>query len=149
MAPSKRDQNLLAQQELDLKRYRDALARNAIAGQTVDDQEKLVLQTRGTVKNDQGVVRGTIEVQLDYCHITSPISGQVGLRLVDPGNVVQAGRHHHITGGDHTKLEPITVIFTAAGGQPGRGPDPAAQPGDIAGRGRWTAPRNTGSGPER
>ncbi len=104
-----RDQNLLAQQELDLKRYRDALARNAIAGQTVDDQEKLVLQTRGTVKNDQGVVQYD-QVQLDYCHITSPISGQVGLRLVDPGNVVQAAGTTTLA--VITQLEPITVIFT-------------------------------------
>jgi multidrug efflux system membrane fusion protein len=104
-----RDQNLLAQQELDLKRYRDALARNAIAEQTVADQEKLVLQTRGTVKNDQGVVQYD-QVQLDYCHITSPITGQVGLRLVDPGNVVQAGGTTTLA--VITQLEPITVIFT-------------------------------------
>jgi membrane fusion protein, multidrug efflux system len=104
-----RDQNLLAQQELDLKRYRDALARNAIAEQTVADQEKLVLQTRGTIKNDQGVVQYD-QVQLDYCHITSPITGQVGLRLVDPGNVVQAGGTTTLA--VITQLEPITVIFT-------------------------------------
>ncbi len=104
-----RDQNLLAQQELDLKRYQEALARNAIASQTVDDQEKLVLQTRGTVKNDQGVVQYD-QVQLDYCHITSPITGQVGLRLVDPGNVVQASGTTTLA--VITQLEPITVIFT-------------------------------------
>jgi multidrug efflux system membrane fusion protein len=104
-----RDQNLLAQQELDLKRYRDALARNAIAEQTVADQEKLVLQTHGTVKNDEGVVQYD-QVQLDYCHITSPISGQVGLRLVDPGNVVQAAGTTTLA--VITQLEPITVIFT-------------------------------------
>jgi multidrug efflux system membrane fusion protein len=104
-----RDQNLLAQQELDLKRYRDALARNAIAEQTVADQEKLVLQTRGTVKNDEGVVQYD-QVQLDYCHISSPISGQVGLRLVDPGNVVQAAGTTTLA--VITQLEPITVIFT-------------------------------------
>ncbi len=104
-----RDESLLAQQELDLKRYRDALARNAIAGQTVDDQEKLVLQTRGTVKNDRGVVEYD-QVQLDYCHITAPITGEVGLRLVDPGNVVQAGGTTTLA--VITQLEPITVVFT-------------------------------------
>ncbi|HTY51060.1 MAG TPA: efflux RND transporter periplasmic adaptor subunit [Steroidobacteraceae bacterium] len=104
-----RDQNLLAQQEMDLKRYRDALARNAIAEQTVDDQQKLVLQTRGTVKNDRGVVDYD-QVQLDYCHITSPITGEVGLRLVDPGNVVQAGGSTTLA--VVTQLEPITVVFT-------------------------------------
>ena len=104
-----RDQNVLAQAQMDLERYRAALARNAIAAQTVADQEKLVLQDQGTVKNDQGSVQYD-QVQLDYCHITAPISGQVGLRLIDPGNVVQS------TGATTlavvTQLQPITVIFT-------------------------------------
>jgi multidrug efflux system membrane fusion protein len=104
-----RDQNVLAQAQMDLERYRAALARNAIASQTVADQEKLVLQEQGTVKNDQGSVQFD-QLQLDYCHITAPISGQVGLRLIDPGNVVQS------TGGTTlaviTQLQPITVIFT-------------------------------------
>jgi multidrug efflux system membrane fusion protein len=106
-----RDQNLLAQAQMDLTRYRAALARNAIAAQTVEDQQKLVLQDEGTVKNDQGSVQYD-QLQLDYCHITAPISGQVGLRLIDPGNVVQS------TGGTTlvviTQLQPITVIFTLA-----------------------------------
>ena len=84
-----RDENLLAQAKMDLERYRAALARNAIAKQIVDDQEKLVLQDEGSVKNDQGVVQFD-QVQVEYCHITAPITGRVGLRLVDPGNVVQS-----------------------------------------------------------
>ena len=94
-----RDENLLAQAEMDLERYRAALARNAIAEQIEADQEKLVLQDRGIVKNDQGTVQYD-QLQVDYCHITSPINGRVGLRLVDPGNMVQAtgtmtlGRRH-------------------------------------------------------
>ena len=104
-----RDQNVLAQAQLDLERYRAALARNAIAEQIVADQEKLVLQDQGTVKNDEGTVQYD-QVQVDYCHITAPISGQMGLRLVDPGNVVQS------TGSTTlaviTQLQPITVIFT-------------------------------------
>ena len=84
-----RDENLLAQAQMDLERYRDAWARKAIAKQILDDQEKLVLQDEGTVKNDQGTVQYD-QVQVDFCHITAPIAGQVGLRLVDPGNVVQS-----------------------------------------------------------
>jgi multidrug efflux system membrane fusion protein len=104
-----RDQNILAQAQMDLERYRTAWARNAIAKQILDDQEKLVLQDQGTVKNDQGTVQFD-QIQVDYCHITAPIAGRVGLRLVDPGNVVQA------SGGTTlaviTQLDPITVIFT-------------------------------------
>ena len=104
-----RDQNLLAQAQMDLERYRAAWARNAIAKQTLDDQEKLVLQYEGTVKNDQGTVQFD-QIQVDYCHITAPIAGRVGLRLVDPGNVVQSGGN--VTLAVITQLEPITVIFT-------------------------------------
>ena len=75
----------------------------------LDDQEKLVLQDNGTVKNDQGMVEFD-EVQVDFCHITAPIAGRVGLRLVDPGNVVQSAGT--VTLAVITQLEPITVIFT-------------------------------------
>ena len=104
-----RDQNLLAQAQMDLERYRAAWARNAIAEQLLDDQEKLVQQDEGTVKNDQGTVQYD-QIQVDYCHITAPIAGRVGLRLVDPGNVVQSAAS--VTLALITQLEPITVIFT-------------------------------------
>jgi multidrug efflux system membrane fusion protein len=104
-----RDQNLLAQAQMDLSRYRDAWARNAIAKQILDDQEKLVLQDEGTVKNDQGTVQFD-QIQVDFCHITAPIAGRVGLRLVDPGNVVQSAGT--VTLAVITQLEPITVVFT-------------------------------------
>jgi multidrug efflux system membrane fusion protein len=104
-----RDQNVLAQAQMDLERYRAAWARNAIAKQTLDDQEKLVLQYEGAVKNDQGTVQFN-QIQVDYCHITAPIAGRVGLRLVDPGNVVQSDGS--VTLAVITQLEPITVIFT-------------------------------------
>jgi multidrug efflux system membrane fusion protein len=104
-----RDQAILAQGLMDRDRYRDAWARNAIPKQTLDDQEKIVLQQAGTVKNDQGTVAFD-QVQLGYCHITAPISGRVGLRLVDPGNVVQASGT--VTLAVITQLQPITVIFT-------------------------------------
>jgi multidrug efflux system membrane fusion protein len=104
-----RDQNVLAQAQMDLERYRAAWARNAIAKQTLDDQEKLVAQYQGTVKNDEGTVQYD-QVQVDFCHITAPIAGRVGFRLVDPGNVVQSGGS--ITLAVITQIEPITVIFT-------------------------------------
>src|SRR5580658_7366178 len=104
-----RDENVLGQAKMDLERYRSALAGNAIAKQQFDDQEKLVLQNHGTVKNDQGTVQYD-QVQLDFCHITAPIAGRVGLRLVDPGNVVQSTGT--VTLAVITQLEPITVIFT-------------------------------------
>jgi len=104
-----RDQSLLAQAQMDLERYRIAWSRNAIQKQLLDDQEKIVQQDEGTVKNDQGAVQYD-EVQLAYCHITAPIAGRVGLRLVDPGNLVQSSRT--VTLAVITQLEPITVIFT-------------------------------------
>jgi multidrug efflux system membrane fusion protein len=104
-----RDENVLAQAQMDLERYQAAWARNAIAKQVLDDQGKLVLQDQGTVKNDQGTVQFD-QVQVDYCHITSPIAGRVGLRLVDPGNVVQSSGTATLA--VITQLEPITVIFT-------------------------------------
>jgi multidrug efflux system membrane fusion protein len=104
-----RDQAMLAQAQMDLERYRTAWARNAIAKQILDDQEKLVLQEQGTVKNDQGTVEYD-RIQLEYCHITAPIAGRVGLRLVDPGNVVQSSGG--LTLVVITQLDPITVVFT-------------------------------------
>ncbi|MGD0825185.1 MAG: efflux RND transporter periplasmic adaptor subunit, partial [Terriglobales bacterium] len=104
-----RDQNVLAEARMDLKRYQDAWAQNAIAKQQMEDQEKIVLQDEGTVKNDEGTVQYD-QVQVDFCHITAPISGRVGLRLVDPGNVVQTAGTVSLA--VITQLTPITVIFT-------------------------------------
>ena len=104
-----RDQNLLAQAQMDLKRYQDAWAKNAIPRQTLEDQEKLVLQDQGTVKNDEGTVAYD-KVQVGFCNIFAPISGRVGLRLVDPGNVVTAGSTTILA--VVTQLQPITIIFT-------------------------------------
>jgi membrane fusion protein, multidrug efflux system len=105
------DEGLLAQAQMDLDRYKAAWARNGIAKQTLDDQEKVVEQDIGTVKNDQGAVAYD-EVQLGYCHITAPFTGRVGLRLVDPGNVVSA--NGGTTLAVITQIDPITVIFTIA-----------------------------------
>jgi len=104
-----RDTNLLAQAEMDLKRYQDAWARNAIPKQTLDDQEKVVLQDRGTVKSDQGTLAFD-QVQLGFTNIVSPINGRVGLRLVDPGNLATASSTTALA--VVTQLQPITVVFT-------------------------------------
>lgn len=104
-----RDQNVLSQAQMDLDRYRAAWARNAIAKQQMEDQEKLVHQDEGTVKNDQGTVQYD-QVQVGFCSIAAPISGRVGLRLVDPGNYVQSSGATTLA--VITQMEPITVIFT-------------------------------------
>jgi multidrug efflux system membrane fusion protein len=106
-----RDTNLLAQARMDEDRYQKAWAGDGVARQTLEDQEKLVLQDQGTVKVDQGTVNYD-EVQVGFCHITAPISGRVGLRLVDPGNVVQANSTTPLV--VITQLQPITVVFTIA-----------------------------------
>ena len=105
------DQALLAEARIDLDRYQQAFNRNAIAKQQLDDQAQLVKQDEGTVKNDQGQVANA-QVNLAYTHITSPIDGRVGLRLVDPGNMVQANGTSPLV--VVTQLAPITVIFSVA-----------------------------------
>jgi membrane fusion protein, multidrug efflux system len=105
------DQNLLAEAQMDLERYKQAWARNGVSRQTLEDQEKVVLQDEGTVKTDQGLVHYD-EVQVEYCHITSPIDGRVGLRLVDPGNLVTANATTTLV--VITQLQPITVVFPLA-----------------------------------
>ena len=104
-----RDQSLLAEAQMDMKRYQDAWAKNAIPRQTYEDQEKLALQDQGTVRNDEGTVQYD-KVQVDFCHIKSPIDGRVGLRLVDPGNLVTANSSTTLV--VVTEVQPITVIFT-------------------------------------
>jgi multidrug efflux system membrane fusion protein len=106
-----RDTNVLAQAQMDLDRYRTAWTGNGIPKQLLDDQEKIVSADQGTVKNDQGAVNYD-QVQLSYCHIIAPIAGRVGLRLVDPGNVVQAGTTTVLV--VITQVQPTTVIFTMA-----------------------------------
>jgi multidrug efflux system membrane fusion protein len=104
-----RDQALLTNARLDLGRFQALVKTDAVPRQQLDTQASLVQQLEGTVKNDQGQIDAT-KVQLVYCRITSPIAGRVGLRLVDPGNIVHAAD----TGGlvIITQLQPITVIFT-------------------------------------
>jgi multidrug efflux system membrane fusion protein len=105
------DQAVLEEARIDLDRYRAAFARNAIPKQQLDDQEKVVQQDEGTVKNDVGAVDNA-KVNLQYCYITSPIDGRVGLRLVDPGNIVLANSSTALM--VITQLQPITVILSIA-----------------------------------
>jgi multidrug efflux system membrane fusion protein len=105
------DQGLLKQAEIDLARYQKASALNAIAKQTLEDQEQAVEQYKGTVKNDEGQVDYQ-RVQLSYCHLTAPAAGRVGLRLVDPGNTIFAGNSNALV--VVTQLQPITVVFNVA-----------------------------------
>lgn len=107
----RRDEGLLAQARMDLQRYEAAYARNGIPKQQLDDQRQLVDQDEGAVQADRGTVAFD-QVQLSYCHITSPISGKVGLRLVDPGNTVFAGSGTTLI--VITQLQPITVVFSVA-----------------------------------
>jgi multidrug efflux system membrane fusion protein len=85
----KRDEALLAEARIDLARYRALQAQNAIANQTVDTQSALVKQDEGTVLADQGTVAAA-NVNLGWCRIVSPVTGRVGVRLVDPGNLVSS-----------------------------------------------------------
>src|ERR1700740_635312 len=105
------DQALLTEARIDLDRYQQAFSRNAIAKQQLDDQQQVVFQYEGTVKNDEGVLANA-KVNLGYTHITSPIDRRVGLCLVDPGNIVQANSSTALV--VVTQLQPITVIFSVA-----------------------------------
>ena len=105
-----RDNALLDDAKLDLERYQEAFASNAIPKQQLDTQVATVHQDEGTVQLDQGTLANA-KVQLAYCHINAPISGRVGLRLVDAGNIVQAGSTNLVV---ITELQPISVIFNVA-----------------------------------
>jgi membrane fusion protein, multidrug efflux system len=106
-----RDTGLLAQAQMDLDRYQKAWNRNAIAKQLLEDQEKIVAQDQGLVRSDQGTLDFD-KVQLSYCHIVAPFTGRVGLRLVDPGNLVQSSGSTILA--VVTQIQPITVVFTLA-----------------------------------
>jgi multidrug efflux system membrane fusion protein len=106
-----RDKALLENARLDLDRYKEAFAKNAIPKQQLDTQVAAVHQYEGTVKLDQGQLDNA-KVQLAYCRIIAPISGRVGLRLVDGGNIVHASDTNPLL--VITELQPITVIFNVA-----------------------------------
>lgn len=103
------DQGLLSQAQMDLKRYQTLAAQNSIAKQQSEDQVFIVQQYQGTVKQDQALIDAQA-LNIAYCHIISPVTGRVGLRLVDPGNYVQPDSTTGIA--VVTELQPITVIFS-------------------------------------
>src|SRR6202049_2434291 len=103
------DQGLLAQAQMDLKRYQTLVQQNSIARQKAEDQIVIVQQYEGSVKLDQAQVDAQA-LNIAYCHIVSPVTGRIGLRLVDPGNYVQTSSSSSIA--VVTQLQPITVIFT-------------------------------------
>jgi membrane fusion protein, multidrug efflux system len=104
-----RDQALLANARIDLERYRGLLKQDSIAEQQVAAQASLVRQYEGTVKLDQAQI-DSAKLQLVYARITAPISGRLGLRLVDPGNVVHASDASGLV--VITRLQPIAVVFS-------------------------------------
>lgn len=106
-----RDQALLENAHVDLERYQIAYSKNAIPKQQFDTQVATVHQYEGTVKFDQGQVDNA-RLQVTYSHIAAPISGRVGLRLVDAGNIIHANDTNPLA--IITQLQPITVLFSVA-----------------------------------
>jgi multidrug efflux system membrane fusion protein len=106
-----RDTALLENARLDLDRYKEALSKNAIPKQQLDTQVSVVHQYEGAVRLDQGQIDNA-RVQLAYSYIKAPITGRVGLRLVDAGNIVHANDTGPLV--TITQVEPITVIFSVA-----------------------------------
>lgn len=104
-----RDRALLKNAKLDLKRYQTLSKQDSIAEQQYATQKSLVHQLEGTVKVDQGQIDNA-KLQLVYSRITAPVSGRIGLRTVDPGNIIHAADTTGLA--VITQLEPITVIFT-------------------------------------
>jgi multidrug efflux system membrane fusion protein len=103
-----RDQGILAQAQVDLTRFQKLAEQNSIARQQYEDQVYIVQQNQGLVKLDQAQVDQQ-KLNVLYCHIVSPVTGRIGLRLVDPGNYVQTSNTTGLA--VVTQLQPITVIF--------------------------------------
>src|SRR5690606_18926717 len=103
-----RDEAQLESARVTLARYRTLLSQDSIARQEVDSQAALVKQLEGTVMTDKAA-EGTARLNLAYSRVTAPVSGRVGLRAVDVGNLVSAGDANGIT--VITQLSPIDVEF--------------------------------------
>jgi multidrug efflux system membrane fusion protein len=110
----RRDQATLAGAKIDLARYQTLVTQNSIARQTAEDEAATVKQEEGTVLADQGAVEAAA-VNVRYCKIYSPVDGRVGVRLVDPGNIVSTTA---TTAGivSVNQIQPIAVTFTVPQG---------------------------------
>ena len=106
-----KDQATLDNARVDLTRYEKLLKQNAIQEQIFATQKATLGQAEGTVKADQGVI-DSVKLNLTYCKITSPLTGRVGLRLVDPGNIVHASDTNGLL--VITQIQPISALFTLA-----------------------------------
>jgi multidrug efflux system membrane fusion protein len=104
-----KDQALLKNAQLDLERYRTLFKQDSIAKQQLDTQDALVRQYEATLKVDHAAIESA-RLQLVYSRITAPVSGRIGLRQVDIGNIVRAGDANGIV--VITQLQPITVVFS-------------------------------------
>ena len=126
-----KDQALLKNAQVDLERYQVLFNQDSIPQQQLATQESLVSQYEGAIKVDQGQIDNA-RLQLTYCRITAPITGRVGLRLVDPGNIVHARGHERIAryyrdGPDRRNLRDIR-------GQPSSSPTADARRTPVTGR---------------
>ena len=104
-----KDEATLREDKIDLQRYQTAYESQAISKQQVDDQVEIVKQFEGAVLGDKGSVESA-QANVDYCYIKAPISGRLGLRLVDVGNMIQNGSTVPLV--IITQLEPITVVYS-------------------------------------
>jgi len=104
-----RDQANLDNARVDLNRYQTLLPLRAVPEQTLATQQALVKSDEGVVQTDQAAI-DSAKLNLVYCHITAPITGRVGLRLIDPGNYVQPSSALVVI----TQLQPITAVFPIA-----------------------------------
>ena len=107
----RRDQALLENAKVDLARYATLIKTNAVAAQQYATQQATVAQDEGQVETDKGLIHAA-ELNITYCHITAPITGVIGLRLLDPGNFVQASSGTALL--VITQTQPISIMFPIA-----------------------------------
>ncbi len=109
----RKDQAVLEEAQIDLKRYQTLAAQDSISKQQAEDQAQLVKQDEGVVQTDEGNVAAA-KINVGYCRITAPTSGRVGVRLIDPGNIITvAGTTGIVT---LNQITPMAVTFTVPEG---------------------------------